>query len=267
MLLAFAPGCFGEIVIPEGTPDGETSAVDAASGDVDGAPQANVDGAPQAQIDGSSQAGVDGMPPTACRPWLDYHGVAYEVGPANPGVNDPVTITLPLAGMRYRYVSFDTPRETIFMDCELARTLVRAAPLLAARDIVEVADIGVYNYRCIGGGEPPDCPNGISQHAYALGIDIAGFETADGTFFSVNDDWIIDPESEPTCEAATEPGKDRFLHEVICELKANAIFNIVLTPNYNADHRNHFHSDLTAGGDFIEREAGGSAVDVGADRH
>ena len=31
----------------------------------------------------------------------------------------------------------------------------------------------------------------------------------------------------------------------------NRIFNIVLTPNYNSAHDNHFHVDLTEGSNFI----------------
>jgi hypothetical protein len=39
------------------------------------------------------------------------------------------------------------------------------------------------------------------------------------------------------------------------------VWNIVLTPNYNADHRNHFHVDLTPGSDFIERRVGDPIAD------
>jgi hypothetical protein len=42
---------------------------------------------------------------------------------------------------------------------------------------------------------------------------------------------------------------------VICALKQAGTWNIVLTPNYNADHRNHFHVDLTDGANTIKREA------------
>ena len=111
--------------------------------------------------------------------------------------------------------------------------------------MVEVLDFGVYNYRCIGGGTPPDCPNGISQHAYGRAIDVAGFVTGDGTSTSVNDDWVIDPDAEETCEAATDGAADAFLHDVACALHEAAVFQIILTPNYNADHRDHFHCDLT----------------------
>jgi hypothetical protein len=204
-------------------------------------------------------------PPAAgCHALLDLYGLDYEVGPERAGVAEPVTVTTPINGVSYRYVANQAPRTTFFMDCTLARSLAEAAPMLRARGVVEVADIGVYNYRCIGGGTPPDCPNGVSQHAYATAIDIAGVTDADAIYYSVNDDWIIN--DEPTCSAATEPGKDRFLHELICELKAAGVWNIVLTPNYNAAHRDHFHVDLTPGADFL-RGAGPAAVDVGPDHH
>lgn len=199
-----------------------------------------------------------------CQGWLDLYQLAYTIGPNNQGVGDPVTVTTPINGMVHRYVANDTPRATFFMDCALALSLARAAPYLRARGVVEVADIGVYNYRCIGGGTPPDCPNGVSQHAYAKAIDIAGFTDELGTFYSVEDDWVIDPDGEDTCDAPTMPGADAFLHEAICELKHAGVWNIVLTPNYNAAHRDHFHVDLTPGSDFIEH---GPLVDVGPDHH
>jgi hypothetical protein len=185
-----------------------------------------------------------------CHAWLDLYGLAYELGPSEQGVPDPVTVTTPINGIVHRYVEYETPRSSFFMDCSLALSLARAAPYLRERSVVEMVDIGVYNYRCIGGGVPPDCENGISQHAYAKAIDIAGFTDAAGTYYSVNDDWVID--DEPTCGAGTEGEKDAFLHEIICAMKEEDVWNIVLTPNYNAAHRNHFHVDLTPGSDYIE---------------
>jgi hypothetical protein len=192
--------------------------------------------------------------PADCHGWLDLYGLEYTLGPANAGVSDPVTVTTPINGMVHRYTSNTTPRTTFFMDCTLARSLAKAAAILRAHDVVEVADIGVYNYRCIGGeGTPPDCPQGISQHAYAKAIDLAAFKTSDSTVYTVNTDWIIDPDAEDTCAAPTVAGKDAWLHQLICELKAAGTWNIVLTPNYNAAHRDHFHVDLTTGANFIEK--------------
>lgn len=186
-----------------------------------------------------------------CRDWLDLYQVEYTVGPVSPGVTDPVTVTMPINGMPYR--SGGALRTKMFGDCTIIRALAVAAPMLRARTIVEVTDLGVYNYRCIGNtGTPPNCPNGISQHAYGNAIDLASFKDIAGASYVVKTDFVIDPAPEKTCTAATVEGKDRFLHEVICALKAADVFNIALTPNYNADHRDHFHVDLTPGSDFID---------------
>lgn len=199
-----------------------------------------------------------------CRAWLDHYGVGYSVGPANQGVADPITVATPINGMPFRYLGNTAVRPRFFMDCTLARSLVRAVPHWRSRGIVEVQDIGVYNYRCIGTGTPPNCPNGMSQHAYAKAIDLARFVHADGTTYTVETDWVIDPTGSVTCEAETEAGADDWLHRVICALKADRVWNIVLTPNYNAAHRDHFHVDLTDGSDFIRRSP---PMDVGPDDH
>jgi hypothetical protein len=190
----------------------------------------------------------------SCHDWLDLYGVEFTAAGATPGVVDPVTAKVPINGVPFKVSGNTNPRSTMFGDCRLIKSVAEAAASFRDRDIELVTDLGIYNYRCIGGvGTPPNCPNGISQHAYAMAIDLAEFTTKDGTVYSVLDDWIIDPDSEETCAAPTEPGKDQFLHELICELKARDVWTIVLTPNYNADHRNHFHVDLTPMSDFIER--------------
>lgn len=186
-----------------------------------------------------------------CHAWLDLYKVTYTVGPMNPGVADPVTVTMPINGMPYR--SSGAVRTKMFGDCALIKSLAEAAPLWKARDVVEVTDLGVYNYRCIGNtGTPPNCPNGISEHAYGNAIDLAAWKDSAGTTYTVKTDFVIDPAPGKTCTAPTEPGKDTWLHQVACELKQTGLFNIVLTPNYNADHRDHFHVDRTQGSDFID---------------
>jgi hypothetical protein len=188
-----------------------------------------------------------------CKAWLDMYRLDYTTGPAKQGVADPVTVKMPLNGVAYRYSTNTAPRETLYGDCALMHSLAQAAPIVRAHDVTEIVDIGVYNYRCIDQSlTPPNCT--LSQHAYAKAIDIAELVTGDGTRYSVLKDWVIDP-SGGTCAAETEGDKDAFLHRVICELKAAGVWNIVLTPNYNGAHRNHFHVDLTSGADFIKRDA------------
>jgi hypothetical protein len=187
-----------------------------------------------------------------CRAWLDLYHVSYDAGPNNDGVVDPVTVTTPINGVPFRYLANTTERPTFFMDCRLALSLAKAAPYFRERHVTEVADYGVYNYRCISNqGTPPNCTIGMSQHAFAMAIDLAGFTLDDGTFWTVKDDFVINPDGD-TCTATPAAGADTFLHELICTLKAAGIWNIVLTPNYNADHRDHFHVDLTPDSDYIK---------------
>ena len=193
-----------------------------------------------------------------CHAWLDLYKLDYAIAPAAQGIDDPITVNLPLNGVAYRYSGNTTDRKTLMGDCTLMKSLAQAAPILRAHDITKIIDIGIYNYRCIDQSlSPPNCS--MSQHAYAKAIDLAELVTSADVHYSVLKDWVIDT-GGMTCTAATENEKDDFLHKIICELKAADVWNIVLTPNYNADHRNHFHVDLTKDADFIKRTIG-PAVD------
>lgn len=73
-----------------------------------------------------------------------------------------------------------------------------------------------------------------SEHASANAVDIAGFRLADGTRVTVVGDW-----------RGSGP-KASFLREVrdgACDL-----FSTVLSPDYNAAHRDHLHFDQAARG-------------------
>lgn len=76
---------------------------------------------------------------------------------------------------------------------------------------------------------------GWSEHATANAIDIAGFTLEDGTRISVLRDW-------------DEGERGRFLDDVrdgACDL-----FATVLSPDYNAAHRDHLHLDQAKRGAF-----------------
>ena len=68
-----------------------------------------------------------------------------------------------------------------------------------------------------------------SQHAIAEAFDIAGFVLADGTRIRVLSDWEGDAD------------RAAFLRDV--RTSACDYFDAVLSPDYNAAHRDHFHFD------------------------
>lgn len=70
----------------------------------------------------------------------------------------------------------------------------------------------------------------LSEHGHANAIDISGFRLADGRWIMVKSGWNGD---------VRERGFLRNLHAGAC-----GTFLTVLGPNYDSNHRDHFHLDL-----------------------
>lgn len=99
-----------------------------------------------------------------------------------------------------------------------------AARRILGEEIAEVLHFGSFSCRAIRGS------SSMSEHAMANAFDIAGFRTKSGQVISVKRDWA---------RATTE---SRFLHAArngLCDW-----FNATLSPDYNADHADHFHVDM-----------------------
>ena len=186
--------------------------------------------------------------PTACPDRLARLDVDYFTGPPRLGVSAPVTVRLPLNGVSYFRPGSPEPEPSLFADCSLALALHAMAETLRARAITAVVHLGVYEYRCIGGTDPCE----LSEHAHATAIDLHEFRAADGQAYNVETDWTINPDPGSTCSVPVLGAKDALLHQLVCAWSATGLFNIILTPNYNAEHRNHFHLDLTPGAHHID---------------
>jgi hypothetical protein len=124
------------------------------------------------------------------------------------------------------------------MACELAVALHRLGDVLKEFQMKSVLHIGTFNCRKISGS------SSLSQHSYGKAIDIWGFEDTSNTRYVLEEDWQHNTTSFSTDKA-------RVLYEIGQRMNSDRIFNIVLTPNYNAAHDNHFHVDLTTGSNFI----------------
>ena len=90
--------------------------------------------------------------------------------------------------------------------------------------VKEISHFGSYSCRTIARS------HNMSEHATANAFDISGLRLANGRMISVVSGWKAG-------------GKDaEFLHEVrsgLCDY-----FNLTLSPDYNADHKDHFHVDM-----------------------
>ena len=101
----------------------------------------------------------------------------------------------------------------------------RAARQLLGSPLVRIETMGSYSCRKVAG------TGRLSGHASANAVDIGGFVLADGRRISVLRDW-----DNPSLQVRA------FLSSV--RESACKRFGTVLTPNYNAAHRDHFHLEV-----------------------
>ena len=167
-----------------------------------------------------------------CRALLRQAGVRFDaLAPRNPegqcGYDDAVRLERGgAATLAYRPSGLAT-------SCPVAAALalwewhvVQPAALRHfGTKVASVEHFGSYSCRRIYGRKEGQW----SEHATANAVDIAGFRLADGRRLSVLNDW------------EAEGPKARFLREA--RDGACGLFATVLSPEYNAAHRDHLHLD------------------------
>lgn len=179
-----------------------------------------------------------------CTDKLTALGLTWRRAGATKGIVDPVTVASPIRDVAFRYVGSKTS-SPVLGNCALFIKLAAAADKMKAWGVSEFTHIGTYNYRTIAGSSK------LSQHALGMAIDIAGFKTTGGAYYTLASDFVKNT-SAPTCTQPRTTAADKLLKGWACDAKSAGIFNIILTPNYNDLHRDHFHVDLTTGSDFIK---------------
>jgi hypothetical protein len=89
-----------------------------------------------------------------------------------------------------------------------------------------------------------------SRHDGALALDAGRFTKQDGTVLDIVKDFHGAIGAKTCGEGAgPHPATDKAieLRAILCETVTAHLFNVVLTPNFNKPHRNHFHLEVTAG--------------------
>lgn len=153
-------------------------------------------------------------------------------------VEDPIYVSPHLAGVAFHPSSLDNAPSPVFTRCRHALAMLDAAEVLAAEGVDALVHYGVYSCRTIAGTST------LSEHASANAIDIAGVRK-NGSYWTVLDDWEMGQPS-PSTPAG------QLLRSFVNTLHDEVIYNIILTPEYNAAHEDHFHCDLTEGAHFLD---------------
>jgi hypothetical protein len=161
----------------------------------------------------------------ACLEGLRGAGVAFQALDDKRGVQTPVTIEGPIGGVRYWTIGAGP----MVADCRLALALARIAPELRGLGISAIRFSGAYSYRMARVGR-------LSLHAYGLALDVHEV-TADGKSYVVANDFRRGLANGCADEAP-------LLNRLACRFSRLRIFQELLTPDSNADHRDHLHVAL-----------------------
>lgn len=94
-------------------------------------------------------------------------------------------------------------------------------------DVTRIETFGTYSCRNVNGGRSGK----LSQHAFANAVDISAFILRDGRRISILNGWNGKSEEREFLKR---------LHQSACKR-----FGTVLGPEYNAQHANHFHFDMS----------------------
>lgn len=132
-------------------------------------------------------------------------------------------------------IAYDPPP---LLTCRMALALAWWESLVAAEaqrvlhaKITRIEQLGTYSCR-----EVAAYPGTVSEHSYANAIDIGKFTLADGRTVSVLRDFDLGDEPKKPAGA--------FLRVISRRANDEDVFSHVLTPFFDATHKNHFHLDL-----------------------
>lgn len=161
------------------------------------------------------------------------------------GVDTPLRLTGPLWGVTfrpaYRAQPDDQAPETV-ADCRLALALDDLASVLRQYGVVEAHYMSMYRR---GWARPGH------RHPAGRAVDLTSVKFADGSTYSVREDFHGRIGAETCGEKATKPTRDtpgaRFWRRVICDLEARRAFNLILSPHYDWGHRDHLHLEVRSG--------------------
>ncbi len=154
-----------------------------------------------------------------CLAALTAQKVRFKKLDERPGIETPIVVTSPIGKVAYFAHGID-----LLLDCRMALTLAQVSPLLQKHGVTRVRFSGAYVYRLTRHGK-------LSLHANGLALDVHAL--------TVGKD-VHEVEKEFARGKGCE-GDLPLVNRIACELRDTQLFREVITPDYDADHKDHLH--------------------------
>ncbi|CAN5727559.1 hypothetical protein BH11MYX3_BH11MYX3_45030 [soil metagenome] len=172
-----------------------------------------------------------------CTAQLDARGVSWKKA-SRPGIAHPVEITGSLGGVQL--TSSDQP---LVIDCSLAVSLDEAGHYLRGQGIEKATFSSAYSRRNVRGTNHP------SKHSYGLAIDVHTFIGPGLGTLRIDKDYEQGLGDDVDCVGAPLTQGGLVLKVLQCQLVRSGLFHLVLSPDYDDAHHDHFHLEVTPWGD------------------
>jgi hypothetical protein len=175
----------------------------------------------------------------SCLERLDALEVDYRVAPPLQGVASPVEVLGPLGGVTYVAAGRARP---LVLDCSLVFSLAHAGRYFVEEDLTVAVWSDAYNRRFVRG------TTRWSKHAAGLALNVHRWERPGdpGRRLAVWGDYQTGLGRGRDCVG--RPGDDgaRSLRLIWCRLVRSELFRLVLDPDFDDAHRDHFHIQAPA---------------------
>lgn len=183
-----------------------------------------------------------------CTKELDARGVAWKPA-ARPGIKLAVEVTGSLGGLRL--TSEDQP---LVIDCSLAVSLAEAGRYFTGLGFDRATFSSAYSRRNVRGTNHP------SKHSFGLAIDVHTF-TGDGIgTLRVDRDYEQGLGDEVDCVGTPLTQGGALLKTLQCQLVRSGLFHLVLSPDYDDAHHDHFHLEALPWADRSGLRASSPAI-------
>ena len=164
-----------------------------------------------------------------CLSELDARHVSWKKA-SRPGIQIPVEVTGSIGGIEL--TSEDQP---LVIDCSLAVSLDEAGRYLRGLGITKATFSSAYSRRKVRGTDH------WSKHSFGLAIDVHTFTGPDLGTMRVDRDYEQGLGDEVDCVGAPLTQAGAVLKILQCQLVRSGLFHLVLSPDYDDAHHDHFH--------------------------
>jgi hypothetical protein len=172
----------------------------------------------------------------SCTKELDARKISYR-HVRRDGIANGVEITGPIGG-----VAMSSPDMSLVIDCSLAISLDEAGRYLRALGIEKVTFSSAYAQRKVRGTNRP------SKHSYGLALDVHTFSGPEIGTLTIDRDYEQGLGSEVDCLGKPLTQGGAVLKVLQCQLVRSGLFHLVLSPDFDDAHHDHFHLEATPWG-------------------